>query len=106
MAPRPKKEGEEDPVAKAQRIKKERRKTQAEHWTAYETALDDMHEFIKRKEGPDIKEDQLNERRKWIIEETEKNQNEPPEDLKEFYKRFDVEQPLSPEEEEAKKLKE
>ena len=50
-----------------------------------------MHEFIKRKEGPDIKEDQLNERRKWIIEETEKNQNEPPEDLKEFYKRFDVE---------------
>ena len=47
-----------------------------------------MHEFIKRKEGPDIKEDQHNER---IIEEIEKNQNKPPEDSKEFCKRFDVE---------------
>lgn len=79
MAPKPKTSpDEEDPIAKANRIKKERRKKQGEHWTEYETALDDMHEFIKRKEGPDIKEEQLNDRRKWIIEETEKNQNEPP----------------------------
>lgn len=46
----------------------------------------------------------LKERRDWIHEYKAQHANKPPPDIKEFYERFNVETPLSPEEEEAKKL--
>lgn len=46
----------------------------------------------------------LKERRDWIQEFKALNGGKPPSDLKEFYSRMNTETPLSPEEEEAKKL--
>jgi hypothetical protein len=46
----------------------------------------------------------LKERRDWIQEYKALHANKPPTDLKEFYERFNTETPLSPEEEELKKL--
>ena len=46
----------------------------------------------------------INERRIWVQEFKATHNNKPPEDLKDFYDRFNVETPLTPEEEEAKRL--
>ena len=46
----------------------------------------------------------LRERREWIHEYKKNHANKPPDDMKGFYERFNVETPLSPEEEEAKRL--
>lgn len=46
----------------------------------------------------------LKERRDWVQDYKALHANKPPDDLKDFYKRFEVETPLSPEEEELKKL--
>lgn len=44
------------------------------------------------------------ERRDWIQEYKSLHANKPPADLKEFYERLNTETPLSPEEEELKRL--
>lgn len=46
----------------------------------------------------------LKDRRDWIHQYKALHANKPPEDLKEFYERNNVETPLTAEEEEAKKL--
>jgi len=55
-------------------------------------------------EGADIQEQMLKERRDWVQDYKGLHANKPPEDLKKFYERFNTETPLSPEEEELKKL--
>ena len=44
------------------------------------------------------------ERRDWIQEYKANHANKPPDDIKGFYDRLKTEEPLSPEEEEAKRL--
>jgi uncharacterized protein YqeY len=61
---------------------------------------DEIHE----NEGVDIMEQMKKERRDWIQEYKALNANKPPTDLKDFYERMNTETPLSPEEEELKKL--
>jgi len=46
----------------------------------------------------------LKERRDWIQEYKALHANKPPDDLKAFYERFNLETPLSPEDEEAKRI--
>ena len=46
------------------------------------------------------------ERREWVNNFKQNNQNKVPDEIKPFYDRFNVEAPLSPEEEEAKRLEE
>lgn len=46
----------------------------------------------------------LTERREWIRKYMQENGMKPPTDLKKFYERFDVEEPLTPEQEALWKL--
>ena len=48
----------------------------------------------------------LKERRDWIQEYKANHANKPPDDIKGYYDRLKTETPLSPEEEEAKRLAE
>lgn len=48
----------------------------------------------------------LKERRDWIHQYKAEHANKIPDDIKGYYERFNVEAPLSPEEEEAKRLAE
>ena len=48
----------------------------------------------------------LKERRDWIQEYKANHANKPPDDIKGYYERLKTETPLSPEEEEAKRLQE
>ena len=70
----------------------------------FETAKEELKLEIDENEGLDIKEAMLKERRDWIHEQKQLFNNKPPDDLKDFYLRFKVETPLSPEEEEAKRI--
>ena len=72
----------------------------------FEQAKEDLKEEIQDNEGVDIQEQMLKERRDWIQEYKALHANKPPEDLKDFYERFNTETPLSPEDEELKKLQE
>lgn len=56
---------------------------------------------INENEGTDIMEQMLKERREWVNEQKAMTYKLP-EDCKGFYERFNVETPLSPEEEAAK----
>lgn len=47
-------------------------------------------------------EGMLKDRRTWVNQHKENNQNKPPDEIKPFYERLNVETPLSPDEEEAK----
>jgi len=51
-------------------------------------------------------EKMLAERRQWVNDQRGKNLSKPPEDIKGFYDRMNVETPLSPEEEAARKAEE
>lgn len=51
-------------------------------------------------------EKMLNERRQWVNDQRGKNLGKPPEDVKPFYDRLNVETPLSPEDEAARKAEE
>lgn len=70
----------------------------------FDTAKEELKLEIDENEGLDIKEAMQKERRDWIHEYKAQHANKPPDDLKEFYQRFNLETPLSPEEEEAKAL--
>lgn len=72
----------------------------------YENAKEELKDEIMENEGNDIEDAMLKERRDWIQQYKSQHNNKPPEDLKEFYDRYKLETPLSPEELEAKKLQE
>ena len=57
-------------------------------------------------EGDDIMEQMKKERRDWIQDYKQVHASKPPDDVKGFYNRLKTEVPLSPEEEEAKRLAE
>lgn len=61
-------------------------------------------DYIEQVEGNDIKENMLKERRDWVMDEKAKMNGKIPTDIAKFYERNNLETPLSPEEEEAKKL--
>ena len=51
-------------------------------------------------------EHMLKERREWVLEKRQMNLGKVPEDIKPFYERFNVDTPLSPEEQAAKDAEE
>jgi hypothetical protein len=63
-------------------------------------------EEILADEGDDIMEKMKKERRDWIQDYKQMHASKPPDDVKGFYDRLKTELPLSPEEEEAKRLAE
>lgn len=108
MAPKPKTKLEElnNPISKTHDTEKERKETQKENWRDYRGDKKKIHEEIKDNEGPDIEEAMLKDRRDWIKDEMANNGMKPPADLKNYYTRFEVAEPLTPEEEALKKLQE
>lgn len=61
-----------------------------------------LKEEIDENEGTDLMEQMLKDRRLWVTEQRQMNLGKVPEDIKPFYDRFNVESPLSPEEQAAK----
>jgi hypothetical protein len=106
MAPKPKDitDKSQDPNRKARDTGDSRKATQIEKMKDYENAKEELKEEIKDNQGPDIQEAMIQERREWITLEIQKKGGTIPSSLEEFYKRYNVDVPLSPEEEELKKL--
>ena len=72
----------------------------------FKSAREVKKDEILADEGDDIVEQMKKERRDWIQDYKQVNASKPPDDVKGFYNRNKTEVPLSPEEEEAKKLAE
>jgi CO dehydrogenase/acetyl-CoA synthase alpha subunit len=72
----------------------------------FDQAKEDLKGEIDDAEGPDIKEDMVKKRREWVDDFRANHQGKIPDDLKGFYEKDKVEAPLTPEQEEAKKLEE
>ena len=108
MAPKPKDSTDksQDPMIKAEETRAARKATQIEKMKDYENAKEELKEEIKDNQGPDIQEDMIQERREWITQEIKKKGGTIPTSLEDFYKRSEVEAPLTPEEEELKKIME
>lgn len=70
----------------------------------FKTAREVKKGDILEDEGDDIMEQMKKERRDWIQDYKQVHASKPPDDVKGFYNRFKTEEPLSPEEEEAKRL--
>ena len=72
----------------------------------FDNAKQELMDNIEEIEGNDIVDNMLKERREWIQEEKAKQNGKIPADIVKFYERNNLETPLSPEDEEAKKLAE
>jgi hypothetical protein len=72
----------------------------------FKTAREVVKQDLIRDEGDEIMEQMKQERRDWIQDYKQLHASKPPEDIKKFYDRLKTEEPLSPEEEEAKRLAE
>ena len=72
----------------------------------FDNAKQELEDAIEDIEGNDIMENMLQERREWIQEQKAMANGKVPADIAKFYERNNLEQPLSPEEEEAKKAAE
>lgn len=72
----------------------------------FDNAKQELMDNIEEIEGNDIIDNMLKERREWIQEEKAKQNGKIPADIAKFYERNNLETPLSPEDEEAKKLAE
>lgn len=87
-------------------VQEERRKTRMKFMEDFKTAREVKKGDIIEDEGDDIMEQMKKERRDWIQDYKQNHASKPPDDIKAFYNRLKTEVPLSPEEEEAKRLAE
>ena len=105
MAKKPRtKDGKKDPIEAMKETMENRKLVQKSYMDEFDNAKEDLMQEIQENEGLDIEEAMLKDRRDWIHQYKALHANKPPDDLKAFYERNNVETPLSPEEEEAKKL--
>lgn len=102
--PKTKEELKNDPIERSKRTEDERKLVQKNFMDEFDQAKEDLKEEIHENEGVDIMDGMLKDRRDWIQDYKKFHANKPPDDLKAFYERFNTETPLSPEEEELKKL--
>ncbi len=72
----------------------------------FENSKKEIFDDILTIEGNDIIDQMLKERRDWIQEQKAMQNGKPPADIAKFYERNNLEAPLSPEEEAAKKAEE
>ena len=91
-----------DPIKLMEETRLERKLVQQNNYKRYLDAKVALKEEIDENEGTDLMEQMLKERREWVNEQKSNQLGKIPEDVKPFYERFNVEQPLSPEEEAAK----
>lgn len=79
---------------------RERKNIQQGNWRTYLTQKDSLKEEIDENQGVDIQEGMLKDRRDWITQFKENNNNKIPDDIKPFHERNNVE--ASPEDEDGK----
>ena len=72
----------------------------------FDRAKQELADEIEALDGNDIEDQMLKERRDWIQEQKTMQAGKPPADITKFYERNNLETPLSPEEEAAKKAEE
>ena len=72
----------------------------------FENSKQEIKDDILTIEGNDIVDQMLKERRDWIQEQKAMQNGKPPADIAKFYERNNLEAPMSPEEEAAKKAEE
>lgn len=108
MARKPKTEEEKknDALKQQDLCRDERIKTRMQNELDFKNEKENLKHEIDINEGTDIKENMLKERRDWVQQWKADHNGKAPEDLKDFYDRFNVETPLTPEEQEAKRLQE
>lgn len=94
-----------DPIKRMEEIRAQRKMTQEAHWKNYLAAKEQLKAEIDENEGTDLQEEMMKVRREWINEQRQMA-GKIPDDIAKFYERFNVEAPLSPEEEAQKKLEE
>jgi len=85
-----------------ERQRLDRKNIQDGYSKQYETSKKTLKDEIDENQGTDIMEGMLKDRREWVNDYKQNNQNKIPDEIKPFYERLNVETPLSPEEEEAK----
>ena len=78
--------------------------TRKQYEQDFKSEKDFLKDEVECNEGQDIEENMLKERRDWVQEYKANHNGKAPDDLKDFYDRFNVETPLTPEEQEAKRL--
>lgn len=72
----------------------------------FDNAKEELMDEIEEIEGNDIIDNMLKERREWIQQQKAMTNGKIPADIAKFYERNNLETPLSPEEEAAKKAEE
>ena len=72
----------------------------------FDNAKEELEDNIEEIEGSDIIDNMLKERREWIQEQKAMMNGKVPADIAKLYERNNLETPLSPEEEAAKKAEE
>ena len=102
--PKTKEEMLNDPIEKKNKTQTERKIIQRKNMEEFDQAKEDLKDEIGENEGQDIKEDMVKKRREWVDEYRASHQGKIPDDLKGFYEKDKVEAPLSPDEEEAKRI--
>ena len=93
-----------NPIDKMKKTMEDRRQTRMKFMDDFKTAREVVKGDLIRDEGDEIMEQMKQERRDWIQDYKQLHASKPPEDIKKFYDRMKTEEPLSPEDEEAKKL--
>ncbi|CAD7971149.1 unnamed protein product [Amoebophrya sp. A120] len=78
-----------DHRAIAEEVRQKRKRRQVDADSDYDNALLDELEWVKKKKGPDIRADLLEERRQFLVE-ARKKKGTFPASIDEFYKRFDA----------------
>lgn len=83
-----------------------RKQLQEDHMIVFDNAKEELMDEIEEVEGNDIIDNMLKERREWVQQQKAMTNGKIPADIAKFYERNNLETPLSPEEEAAKKAEE
>lgn len=94
------------PLVQMDRTAELRKQVQEDNWIVFDKAKQQIQDEIEAVEGNDIVDQMLKERRDWIQQQKAMNAGKPPKDMSKFADRNNLETPLSPEEEAAKKAEE
>lgn len=95
-----------DPIKQMEATIEHRKQLQEDHMITFDNAKVELEDNIEEIEGNDIIDNMLKERREWIQEQKVITNGKVPTDIAKFYERNNLETPLSPEEEAAKKAAE
>lgn len=93
-----------NPLRMRERVMRSRREMRNQLLVEFEEEKKAMKEEIAENESADIIEEEVRKRQDWIQEFKEQHNGKPPEKIEKYHERKNQAEPLSPEEEEKKRL--